>query len=51
MLESDAPALPKDAARHLKVLRPEEGERFELFDMDVIFFICIPKAPPIILPV
>ena len=32
MLESDAPALPKDAARHLKVLRPEEGERFELFD-------------------
>ena len=32
MLESEAPALPKDAARHLKVLRPEEGERFELFD-------------------
>ena len=24
MLESDAPALPKDAARHLKVLRPED---------------------------
>lgn len=32
LLESDAPALPKDAARHLKVLRPEEGEKFELFD-------------------
>jgi 16S rRNA (uracil1498-N3)-methyltransferase len=28
----DSPTLPKDAAQHLKVLRPEDGERFELFD-------------------
>ena len=32
LLESEVPALPKDAARHLKVLRPEEGEKFELLD-------------------
>ena len=32
LIGSDAPALGADAARHLKVLRPEEGERFELFD-------------------
>ena len=32
LLESDARVLPKDAARHMKVLRPREGEEFELFD-------------------
>ena len=32
LLESVSPSLPKDAVRHLKVLRPEEGESFELFD-------------------
>lgn len=32
VLECDAPDVPKDVARHLKVLRPEEGELFELFD-------------------
>ncbi len=32
LLERDIPVLPKDSARHFKVLRPEEGERFELFD-------------------
>ena len=31
-LESDAPALSKDAQAHLRVLRPKEGELFELFD-------------------
>ena len=31
LLETDSPVLTKDAERHLKVLRPEEGERFELF--------------------
>ncbi len=32
LLEEASPLLPKDAARHLKVLRPKEGESFELFD-------------------
>jgi len=32
LLEMGSPALPDDAERHLRVLRPEEGERFELFD-------------------
>ena len=32
LLAEDAPTLPKDAARHLKVLRPKEGEQIELFD-------------------
>ena len=32
LLNEDAPALPKDAARHLKVLRPKDGEEIELFD-------------------
>ena len=32
LLEEDAPALPADAARHLKVLRPKDGEEIELFD-------------------
>ena len=32
LLERDAPGLPADAARHLRVLRPEAGERIELFD-------------------
>ena len=31
-LESDRPVLPTDAARHLKVVRPEAGEEIELFD-------------------
>ena len=31
-LESDSPVLPKDAANHLRVLRPKEGEPLELFD-------------------
>ena len=31
-LESDSPALPKEAANHLKVLRPKDGEEIELFD-------------------
>lgn len=31
-LECDSPVLPRDAARHLKVLRPKAGERVELFD-------------------
>ncbi len=31
-LQSDSPVLAKAAAKHLKVLRPEEGERIELFD-------------------
>ena len=32
LLNEDAPILPKDAARHLKVLRPKDGEEIELFD-------------------
>ena len=32
LLEEESPALPKDAARHLKVLRPKDGEEMELFD-------------------
>lgn len=32
LLREDCPVLPKDAARHLKVLRPEDGEKVELFD-------------------
>ena len=31
-LESDAPQLSKEALAHLRVLRPKEGEPFELFD-------------------
>ena len=31
-LAQDAVALPQDAARHLKVLRPKPGEEIELFD-------------------
>ena len=31
-LESDSPSLPKEAADHLRVLRPENGEEIELFD-------------------
>lgn len=29
---SDRPELSREASRHLKVLRPEKGEQFELFD-------------------
>ena len=32
LLNEDAPSLPADAARHLKVLRPKDGESIELFD-------------------
>ena len=32
LLNEDSPALPTDAARHLKVLRPKDGEAIELFD-------------------
>ena len=32
LLAQDAPTLPPDAARHLKVLRPKCGEEIELFD-------------------
>jgi len=32
LLEREMPALPKGALRHLKVLRPKEGEKVELFD-------------------
>jgi 16S rRNA (uracil1498-N3)-methyltransferase len=32
VLEGDLAVLPKDAAHHLKVLRPKNGERIELFD-------------------
>ena len=32
LLEKESPALPADAARHLKVLRPKDGESIELFD-------------------
>lgn len=31
-LSSDSPVLTKDAANHLKVLRPKDGEEIELFD-------------------
>jgi len=31
-LEKDVPALSREAANHLKVLRPKEGEEIELFD-------------------
>ena len=31
-LDAETPVLPRDAAKHLKVLRPESGERVELFD-------------------
>ena len=32
LLNEVSPSLPKDAARHLKVLRPKDGEEIELFD-------------------
>lgn len=32
LLASDSPVLPKEAANHLKVLRPKDGEEIELFD-------------------
>ena len=32
LLEEESPVLPADAARHLKVLRPKDGEEIELFD-------------------
>ena len=32
LLENDSPTLPADAAKHLKVLRPKDGEEIELFD-------------------
>ena len=32
LLEEESPVLPTDAARHLKVLRPKDGEEIELFD-------------------
>lgn len=32
LLDDASPILPKEAARHLKVLRPEQGEAIELFD-------------------
>lgn len=32
LLGETSPELEKDAQKHLKVLRPEDGERFELFD-------------------
>ena len=32
LLNEEAPVLPADAARHLKVLRPKDGEEIELFD-------------------
>ena len=32
LLNEEAPILPKDAARHLKVVRPKDGEEIELFD-------------------
>ena len=31
-LKLDSPQLPKEAANHLKVLRPKDGEEIELFD-------------------
>ena len=32
LLNEESPTLPKDAAKHLKVLRPKDGEEIELFD-------------------
>ena len=32
LLNEESPALPADAAKHLKVLRPKPGEEIELFD-------------------
>ena len=32
LLDEGSPVLPADAARHLKVLRPKDGEEIELFD-------------------
>ena len=32
LLGEASPTLPKDAAKHLKVLRPKDGEEIELFD-------------------
>ena len=32
LLGEESPVLPKDAAKHLKVLRPKDGEEIELFD-------------------
>ena len=32
LLSQEAPQLPRDAARHLRVIRPEPGEKIELFD-------------------
>ena len=32
LLDEASPVLPADAARHLKVLRPKDGEEIELFD-------------------
>ena len=32
LLNEDSPVLPADATRHLKVLRPKDGEAIELFD-------------------
>ena len=32
LLEENSPVLPKDAARHLRVVRPKDGEEIELFD-------------------
>ena len=32
LLDEASPTLPKDAAKHLKVLRPKDGEEIELFD-------------------
>ena len=32
LLEEASPVLPADAARHLRVLRPKDGEEIELFD-------------------
>ena len=31
-LEADSPVIPKEAANHLRVLRPKDGEEVELFD-------------------
>lgn len=32
LIDKDAPELEKDAARHLRVVRPQRGEKVELFD-------------------
>ena len=32
LLDEESPVLPADAARHLRVLRPKDGEEVELFD-------------------